>query len=367
MIWDSQAECMGRGEMAALQLRRLQATVRRVYDNVPFYRRLLDERGVRPADVCSLDDIRRLPFTTKDDIRDNYPYGLFSEPLKKIVRLHASSGTTGKPTVVGYTQADLALWADMVARLVTAAGAGADDVAQVSFSYGLFTGGFGLHAGLEKVGATIVPASAGNTERHIMLMKDFGTTVLVGTPSYSLHLAETAQAMGIDPRGLKVRLGLFGAEGCSEEMRREIEAVWGLSAVENYGMSEIIGPGVSGECDRKQGLHINEDHFYPEVVDPASGEPLPPGEYGELVLTTITKEGLPLLRYRTRDVTRLMPEPCECGRTLVRMAKVHGPHGRYAEDPRGERFPVPDRERAGRDKRDQPPLQYLRAQTGLYG
>jgi phenylacetate-CoA ligase len=324
MIWDRQAECMGRGELAALQLNRLRATVRRVYDNVPFYRRRLEERGVSPEDIRSLGDIRRLPFTTKDDIRDNYPYGLFSAPLKKIVRLHASSGTTGKPTVVGYTQTDLTLWADLVARLVAAAGAGADDIAQVTFGYGLFTGGFGLHAGLEKVGATIVPASAGNTERHIMLMKDFGTTVLVGTPSYSLHLAEAAQGMGIDPRSLKVRLGLFGAEGCSDELRREIEAVWGMSAVENYGMSEIIGPGVSGECDRKQGLHINEDHFYPEVIDPASGEPKPSGEYGELVLTTITKEGLPLLRYRTRDITRLIPEPCGCGRTLVRMAKVHG-------------------------------------------
>ncbi|MDR3588283.1 MAG: phenylacetate--CoA ligase [Negativicutes bacterium] len=324
MIWDKKAECMTRDEMEKLQLKRLRKTVRQVYENVPFYRQALDGKGMKPDDVSSLADLGRLPFTTKDDIREHYPYGLFSVPLKQIVRLHASSGTTGKPTVVGYTQHDIDLWTDVVARIVVAAGTTAEDVAQVAFGYGLFTGAFGLHYGLEKAGATIVPASTGNTERHIMLMQDFGTTVLVGTPSYSLYLAETAQGMGIDPKTLSLRLGLFGAEGCSEEMRQEIERIWGITALENYGMSEIIGPGVSGECRCKQGLHINEDHFLPEIVDPATGEVLPYGETGELVLTTLSKEGLALLRYRTRDITSLNPEPCQCGRTLIRMAKVQG-------------------------------------------
>lgn len=324
MIWDRKAECMARDEMEKLQLKRLRQTVRKVYDHVPFYRQALDEKGLKPDGIRRLADISDLPFTTKDDIREHYPYGLFSVPLKEIVRLHASSGTTGKPTVVGYTQRDIDLWTDVIARIVVAAGTTAEDVAQVAFGYGLFTGAFGLHYGLEKVGATIVPASTGNTERHIMLMQDFGTTVLVGTPSYSLYLAETAQGMGIDPKTLRLRLGLFGAEGCSEEMRQEIERIWGITALENYGMSEIIGPGVSGECHLKQGMHINEDHFFPEVVDPATGEPLPYGQTGELVLTTLTKEGLALLRYRTRDITSLNPEPCRCGRTLIRMAKVQG-------------------------------------------
>lgn len=324
MIWDRQAECLERGEMEKLQLTRLRQTVDRVCENVPFYRRALDERGVRPENIRSLDDIRRLPFTTKDDIRDNYPYGLFSTPLKKIVRLHASSGTTGKPTVVGYTKADLNLWAEMVARIATAAGAGEEDVAQVAFGYGLFTGGFGLHYGLEKIGATIVPASSGNTERHIMLMQDFGTTVLVCTPSYALYLAETAQSMGVDSRKLKLRLGLFGAEACTDEMRREIERAWDIEAFDNYGLSEVIGPGVSGECRHKCGMHISEDHFYPEIIDPVSGEPLPAGATGELVLTPLTREGFSLLRYRTRDITRLDYSPCACGRTTVRMAKVQG-------------------------------------------
>ncbi|WP_425058233.1 Phenylacetate-coenzyme A ligase [Sporomusa carbonis] len=324
MIWDKEVECMGRREMAELQLTRLRRTVQRVYENVPFYRQALDKARVGLNHICSLREISLLPFTTKDDIRNNYPYGLFSSPLKKIVRLHASSGTTGKPTVVGYTKSDIDLWAEMVARIAVAAGAREDDVAQVAFGYGLFTGAFGLHYGLERIGATIVPASTGNTERQIMLMQDFGTTILVGTPSYSLYLAETAQSMGIEPSSLNVRLGLFGAEGCSEEMRQVIERIWGISATENYGMSELIGPGVSGECECKEGMHINEDHFYPEIIDPATGMPLPYGEVGELVITTITKEGFPLLRYRTRDITSLNPEPCKCGRTLVRMKKVQG-------------------------------------------
>ncbi len=324
MIWDEHAECMKRSDMEGVQLDRLCQTVKRVYENVPFYRQALDEKGMKPENIRTLADISNLPFTTKDDIREHYPYGLFSSPIKKIVRLHASSGTTGKPTVVGYTKNDIDLWSEMVTRLVVAAGAREDDVAQVAFGYGLFTGAFGLHYGLERLGATIVPASTGNTERQIMLMQDFGTTILVSTPSYALYLAETAQSAGIEPRSLKIRLGLFGAEGCSDEMRQEVERIWGISAVENYGMSEIIGPGVSGECQCKQGLHINEDHFYPEIVNPVTGEVLPYGEFGELVITTITKEGFPLLRYRTRDITSLNPEPCACGRTLVRMTKVQG-------------------------------------------
>lgn len=324
MIWNPEAECLERGKMAELQLTRLQHVVRRVYENVPFYRQALDNARVGLHHIRSLQDVSLLPFTTKDDIRSNYPYGLFSVPLKKIVRLHASSGTTGKPTVVGYTRQDIELWADMVTRLAVAAGAKEEDVAQVAFGYGLFTGAFGLHYGLERLGATIVPASTGNTERQIMMMQDFGTTILVSTPSYSLYLAETAHSMGIDIRSLSVRLGLFGAEGCSEEMRQVIERIWGINAVENYGMSELIGPGVSGECECKAGLHINEDHFYPEIIDPVTGTPLPYGEMGELVITTMTKEGLPLLRYRTRDITSLNPEPCQCGRTLVRMTKVQG-------------------------------------------
>ena len=324
MIWDREAECMDRDRMARLQLARLQQTVASVYENVPFYRQALASRGIRPEDITSLADIALLPFTTKDDIRQNYPYGLFNSPLKKIVRLHASSGTTGKPTVVGYTKKDIDLWAELVARLVVAAGATEDDIVQVAFGYGLFTGAFGLHYGLERLGATVVPVSAGNTERQIMLMQDFGATVLVSTPSYALYLAETAQKMGVDISSLPLRLGLFGAEGCSEEMRQEIERIWHIRATENYGLSEIIGPGVSGECQCKNGMHINEDHFYPEIIDPATGEPLPPGERGELVLTTLTKEGFPLLRYRTRDISSLHFEPCPCGRTLVRMAKVLG-------------------------------------------
>lgn len=324
MIWDTEAECLERSKMEELQLTRLRHVVQRVYENVPFYRQALDNVRVGVHHIRSLQDVSLLPFTTKDDIRNNYPYGLFSEPLKKIVRLHASSGTTGKPTVVGYTKQDIELWADMVTRLAVAAGAREADVAQVAFGYGLFTGAFGLHYGLERLGATIVPASTGNTERQIMMMQDFGTTILVSTPSYSLFLAETAHSMGIDTRSLNVRLGLFGAEGCSEEMRQVIERIWGISAVENYGMSELIGPGVSGECKCKAGLHINEDHFYPEIIDPLTGRPLPYGELGELVITTMTKEGFPLLRYRTRDITSLNPEPCQCGRTLVRMTKVQG-------------------------------------------
>lgn len=324
MIWDVEHECMDREQLRSLQLKRLKETVDRVYHRVPYYRNLFDEIGIKPSDIKTLEDVRKLPFTTKAALRDNYPYGLFAVPLNKVVRLHASSGTTGKPTVVGYTKKDLETWSELVARIVTQAGVTADDVVQVTFGYGLFTGAFGLHYGLEKVGATIVPASVGNTERQIMLMQDFGTTALVGTPSYCLHLAEVARGMGIDPASLNIRVGLFGAESWSESMRGELERAWGAKATDNYGLSEIIGPGVSGECTVEPGMHISEDHFLVEVIDPETGEPLDYGEEGELVITTLTKEALPLIRYRTRDITVLNPEKCACGRTTVRMHKVLG-------------------------------------------
>ncbi len=324
MIWDVQNECMDREQLYSLQLKRLKETVCRVYEKVPYYRSLFDEKGIRPGDIEKLEDVAKLPFTTKTALRDNYPYGLFAMPLNKIVRLHASSGTTGKPTVVGYSQRDLDTWSDLVARVVTQAGVTADDVVQITFGYGLFTGAFGLHYGLERVGATIVPASVGNTERQIMLMQDFGTTALVGTPSYCLHLAEVAAGMGIDPASMNIRVGLYGSEAWTESMRHELEKSWGAKATDNFGLSEIMGPGVAGECTAEPGMHINEDHFLAEVIDPETGEPLDYGEEGELVLTTLTKEALPIIRYRTRDITVLNPEKCACGRTTARMRKVMG-------------------------------------------
>lgn len=324
MIWNTQVECMSREEMKQLQLERLKTAVKYAYENVPMYTRKFDEIGLKPEHIQTLKDIEKIPYTTKNDLRDNYPYGLFAVPLKNIVRLHASSGTTGKPIVVGYTQNDMDIWTENIARLVTAAGGHAEDVAQVVFGYGLFTGGFGLHYGLEKAGITVIPASSGNSERQLMLMEDFGTTILVGTPSYALYLAETADEMGIDKSKLKLRLGLFGGEGHTPEMRAEIERRWGIKATENYGLSEIQGPGVSGECYCQCGMHINEDHFYPEIINPDTGEALDDGEKGELVFTTLTKEGIPMLRYRTKDITYLIPEKCECGRTTTRMNKVLG-------------------------------------------
>ncbi len=324
MIWDVQNECMDREQLYSLQLKRLKETVCRVYEKVPYYRSLFDEKGIRPGDIEKLEDVAKLPFTTKTALRDNYPYGLFAMPLNKIVRLHASSGTTGKPTVVGYSQRDLDTWSDLVSRVVTQAGVTADDVVQITFGYGLFTGAFGLHYGLERVGATIVPASVGNTERQIMLMQDFGTTALVGTPSYCLHLAEVAAGMGIDPASMNIRVGLYGSEAWTESMRHELEKSWGAKATDNFGLSEIMGPGVAGECTAEPGMHINEDHFLAEVIDPETGEPLDYGEEGELVLTTLTKEALPIIRYRTRDITVLNPEKCACGRTTARMRKVMG-------------------------------------------
>lgn len=324
MIW-SKEETLSRDEMEALQLERLQKTVHKIYDKVPYYQNKMDECGIKPEDILALSDLNKLPFTVKDDLRQNYPFGLFTVPKKEMVRIHASSGTTGKPTVVGYTQKDIDTWSELIARLVTMAGACSEDVAQIAFGYGLFTGAFGLHYGLEKAGVLVVPTSSGNTEKQLMLMKDFETTILVCTPSYALHMGEVALNMGIDPKkDLKIRLGLFGGEGSSEAMRAEIQNVWGMLATENYGMSELIGPGVSGECFCQKGMHINEDHFIPEIIDSKTGEVLPPGEQGELVITTVTKEALPLIRYRTKDITRLIYEPCECGRTLVRMAKIEG-------------------------------------------
>ena len=292
--------------------------------NSPFYNKKLKEAGVSADKIKTLSDIQYLPFTTKDDIRDNYPFGLFAVPMRDIVRIHASSGTTGKPTVVGYTKGDLDTWSDLVARLVVAAGATRDDIAQILFGYGLFTGALGLHYGLERIGAAVIPSSSGNTEKQIMLMKDFGTTTIISTPSYAMYIAEKMQEMGIDKSQLKLRLGLFGSEGCSIEMRSKIENALGLFATDNYGMSELMGPGVAGECVKRCGMHVAEDHFIPEIVDAKTLEPVPHGESGELVITTLTKRGIPLIRYRTKDISRLYYDQCECGRTHVRMEKIMG-------------------------------------------
>lgn len=325
MIWNDEFETLPREALEALQLKRLKHTLERVYATVPFYRRKFDEAGIKPDDIKSLDDLKRLPFTTKDDLRENYPFGMFAVPLKQVVRIHASSGTTGKPTVVGYTRRDIETWSELMARSLASAGVTKEDIIQNAYGYGLFTGGLGVHYGAEKLGATVIPVSGGHSKRQITIMKDFGATVLTCTPSYALHLAEVAQEMGINPKDMKLRVGIFGAEPWTEEMRKEIEETWGIKAIDIYGLSEIIGPGVSIECEEAQnGLHIFEDHFIPEIIDPETGEVLPPGEYGELVITTITKEAFPVIRYRTRDITCLIPEPCICGRTMVRMGRVKG-------------------------------------------
>ena len=322
-IWDEPHETMARDELEALQLERLRGTVASCYERVPFYRAALDAAGVMPADIGSLADLARLPFTTKDDFRTAYPFGLFAVPLERVVEVHSSSGTTGTPVVGGYTRADLDTWAELVARLASAAGVVAGDVAQVAFGYGMFTGGFGLHYGLQRIGALVVPHSAGNTARQIQFMEDFGATVLICTPSYALHLGEAVQRAGVRDR-LKLRLGLFGAEACSDALRTRIEQRWGISATDNYGLTEVIGPGVAGECECKDGMHISEDHFLVEVLDPVSGDPVAEGEAGELVVTSLSKECSPVLRYRTRDLTRLSRERCPCGRTTARMHKVIG-------------------------------------------
>jgi phenylacetate-CoA ligase len=323
-IWDKEHECMPREEIEQLQLERLQATLNRVYKNVTCYRNKFNEAGVVPEDVASLQDLRRLPFTTKEDLRLNYPYGMFAVPLREVVRIHSSSGTTGKPTVVGYSRNDIRTWSKLVARFMTAAGVTHDDVVQIAFGYGLFTGAFGLHYGAEAIGASVIPMGAGNTEKQIMIMQDYRTTALVGTPSYAMTLADRMERMGIDPKYLSLKVGLFGGEPWSEAMRREIESRLCISATDNYGLSEIIGPGVAGECGAKCGMHIFEDAFIPEIIDPETCEVLPPGSVGELVLTTLTKEAFPMIRYRTRDITSLDYAPCACGRTIVRMKKTMG-------------------------------------------
>lgn len=326
MIW-AKEETLSRDEIEKIQLERLKKTVKRVYEKVPAYRAKMEEAGVTPEDIVTLKDIQKLPFTTKQDMRDNYPYGLFTVPKKELRRIHASSGTTGKPTVVGYTDHDLDIWKECVARLAVAGGATDEDVAQICFGYGMFTGALGLHNGLEKVGAAIVPSSTGNTEKQLMYMNDFGTTLLVATPSYAMRIAEVAQQIGIDiKKDLQIKTLLLGSELMTEAMRNELHKVWGedVNITQNYGMSELIGPGVSGECLELNGMHINEDHFIAEVIDPNTGEVLAPGEKGELVVTCITKEALPLIRYRTRDITRLMYEPCPCGRTTARMENLSG-------------------------------------------
>jgi phenylacetate-CoA ligase len=325
LMFQKDLETMPRRELEALQLERLKWTVGFCRDNIPFYRERLDKAGVTPERLKVLSDIQYIPFTTKDDIRDTYPFGMFGRPRKDIVRIHASSGTTGKPTVVGYTKHDLEIWSDCIARLCAAVGVTDEDMVQISFGYGLFTGALGLHYGLEKLGAAVVPASSGNTQKQVMLLKDFGVTGLVSTPSYALYIAEVARDMGVDPeKDLQLRVGLFGSEGCTLEMRDQIERDLSLFATDNYGMSELGGPGVSGECRFRQGLHVNEDHYLPEIIDPKTGEVLPAGEAGELVVTTLTREGIPMLRYRTKDITRLNYEPCECGRTFCRMDKTRG-------------------------------------------
>lgn len=322
--WNKPYECMEREQLVKLQSERLVETVRRVYHNVPYYRNLMQERGLVPEDIKGIEDLPKLPFTTKEDLRNNYPYGLFAVPMSEIIRIHASSGTTGKPTVVGYTRQDIITWSELMARTLTCGGATKDSVIQVAYGYGLFTGGLGVHYGAERLGASVIPISGGNTKRQVMLMKDFGTTVLACTPSYALHIAETMEEMGIDRKELKLKNGIFGAEPWSEALRKEIETKLEITAIDIYGLSEVIGPGVASECLYKQGLHIFEDHFIPEIIDPNTGEVLPEGEEGELVFTTITKEGLPVIRYRTRDITSLNYEPCPCGRTHVRMSKIVG-------------------------------------------
>ncbi len=324
MYWNQEIECMSRKELDELKLRRLKETVFRVYSFVPSYKAKMDEMGITPGDIQTLEDISKLPYTTKQDLRDNYPFGLFAVPMTDVVRIHSSSGTTGKPTVVGYTRRDLDRWAELMARALTCAGATRYSVVQNAYGYGLFTGGLGVHYGAEKIGASVIPSSGGNTKRQVMLMQDFGTTVLTCTPSYALYMQEVMTEMGIKPSQLKLKSGIFGAEPWSENMRRDLENRLEINAFDIYGLSEIMGPGVAIECPQKEGLHLFEDNFIAEIINPDTGEVLPPGEKGELVLTTINKEALPMIRYRTRDLSSLIPETCPCGRTHVRMNKVLG-------------------------------------------
>ncbi len=321
----SEEEKLSRKKLEELMLERLKALVERVYENVPFYKKKFDELGVKPKDIKSLNDVSRLPFTTKNDLRDNYPFGMFAVPMDRVVRIHASSGTTGKPTVAGYTAGDIDMWATLMARSFVSAGATRDDIVHNAYGYGLFTGGLGAHYGAEKLGTSVVPVSGGNTQRQVMLLQDFAPTVLCATPSYALNLAGVMKDAGVSKDKIKLRVGVFGAEPWSENMRAQIEEALNIDAVDIYGLSEVMGPGVSCECvEAKAGPHIWMDHFLPEIIDPDTGEPLPPGEKGELVFTTLTKEAFPLIRYRTRDICILDDEPCKCGRTTSRMSRVTG-------------------------------------------
>ncbi|MDO9529671.1 MAG: phenylacetate--CoA ligase [Syntrophales bacterium] len=325
MIFNEEFETLPREVLEALQLKRLQQVVQRVYHTVGFYRKTFDEAGITPDDIKTLNDLHRVPFTTKEDLRDNYPFGLFAVPMSNIVRLHASSGITGRATVVGYTKRDIETWSRLMARSFVAAGVTKNDIVHNAYGYGLFTGGLGIHYGAEMLGASVIPISGGNTKRQIMILQDFGPTAICCTPSYALYLAEQGEEMGIDMRSLKLRVGILGAEPWSEKMRQEIENKLNITALDIYGLSEIMGPGVAMECrEGHKGLHIFEDHFIVETINPDTGEVLPSGEEGELVFTTITKEAFPLIRYRTRDISKLMMEPCRCGRTYVRMDRVSG-------------------------------------------
>lgn len=321
-IWDKTHECMSRDELEQLQLERLQAVVNRVYKNVTHYRKIFNASGIIAEDIRSLSDLTKFPFTTKDDLRINYPYGMFAVPLREVVRIHSASGTTSKPIVMGYTKNDIKIWSNLAARFMTAAGVTHDDVVQITFRYGLFTGAFGVHYGAETLGASVIPMSTGNTDKQIMIMQDYKTTVLVSTSSYALAIAARIEQLGIDPKSLSLKIGLFGGEPWSEKMREEIERRLLLKATDNYVISEVIGPGVAGECLCKKGMHIYEDAFIPEIIDPETGTVLPAGSEGELVLTTLTREAFPLIRYRTGDITRMDYAPCECGRTLARMKRI---------------------------------------------
>ncbi len=324
MIWNKEAECMPIEQRRELQSARLRETVRRCYERVPVYRKKFDEIGIKPDDIRTVDDIKYLPFTTREDLIDNYPFGMFAVPMEEVVRVHSSSGTTGKPKVVGYTRNDISVWAEVMARTIACGGAGKNDIVQNAYGYGLFTGGLGIHYGAEKIGATVIPISGGNTKRQIMVMQDFGSTMLACTPSYALYIADTAAEMDIDVRKLPLKYGIFGAEPWTDSLRREIEEKMGIRATDIYGLSEIIGPGVSSECEFQNGLHVFDDHFLPEVIDPNTLEVLPPNTPGELVFTSLTKEAFPIIRYRTRDLSMLMADPCPCGRTHYRMGRITG-------------------------------------------
>jgi len=328
LLWEPAAETLTTRELGALQMERLRATLQNACDNVPFYRKKLEEAGVKPGDVTCHGDLADLPFTTKIDLRDHYPFGMFARPREQIVRVHASSGTTGNPTTVGYTRHDIAVWGDLIARTLAAGGVRPGDLLQNAYGYGLFTGGLGAHYGAEALGATVIPISGGNADRQIMVMKDFRVTAICCTPSYFVHLVERAGELGVDLRALPLKAGIFGAEPWSDSMRRHIEQATGIKAYDIYGLSEIIGPGVAAECSAQAGLHIFEDHFYPEIVDPRTGEPLPEGAEGELVITTLSKRAMPMIRYRTRDLSAFVTEPCPCGRTIRRIRRI----GRRSDD-----------------------------------